>query len=214
MLIITRDLVFVWLQTRGVRVYFRFNKVSSWWCHNHIFENVWRLLSWQYQFHLQNTYTFCVRMCCKKQDYLSNWGHLCVNYCLTIDDLYNGAKIFNLPLGCWDMIFCLILNFDFRFGQEVKVKLGSPFCNCFRNNDANILNLPLAVVEIWFFVWILNFDFRFEQEVKVKLGSPFCIFFLQITICTMVQKLLIYLLWLLIYDFFKYLTLTSGLNRK
>ena len=53
-------------QTRGVRVNFRFNQVSSWWRHNHILENVWRLLSWQYQFHLQNTYTFCVRMCCKK----------------------------------------------------------------------------------------------------------------------------------------------------
>ena len=54
-------------QTRGVRVNFRFNQVSSWWRHNHILENVWRLLSWQYQFHLQNTYTFCVRMCCKKR---------------------------------------------------------------------------------------------------------------------------------------------------
>ena len=54
-------------QTLGVRVNCRFNEVSSWWRHNHILENVWRLLSWQYQFHLQNTYIFCVRMCCKKR---------------------------------------------------------------------------------------------------------------------------------------------------
>ena len=50
------------------------------------------------------------------------------------------------------MIFS-ILNFDFRFGQEVKVKLGSPFCKYIFTinnlyNGANILNLPLAVVEI------------------------------------------------------------------
>ena len=32
-------------QTRGVRVNFRFNQVSSWWRHNHILESVWRLLS-------------------------------------------------------------------------------------------------------------------------------------------------------------------------
>ena len=48
--------------------------------------------------------------------------------------------------------FFNILNFDFRFGQEVKVKLGSP-CKYFLTindlyNDANSLNLPLAVVEI------------------------------------------------------------------
>ena len=28
----------------------------------------------------------------------------------------------------------LILNFDFQFGQEVKVKLGSPFCKYFFEN--------------------------------------------------------------------------------
>ena len=50
------------------------------------------------------------------------------------------------------MIFS-ILNFDFRFGQEVKVKLGSPFCKlCVYTinnlyNGAKIVNL-LAVVEI------------------------------------------------------------------
>ena len=42
----------------------------------------------------------------------------------------NGAKIVNLPLAVVDMFF-LILNFDFRFGQEVKVKLGSLFVNIF-----------------------------------------------------------------------------------
>ena len=41
----------------------------------------------------------------------------------------------------------------FRFGQEVKVKLGSPFCKYFLTiddlyNGAKIMNLPLAVVEI------------------------------------------------------------------
>ena len=50
------------------------------------------------------------------------------------------------------------------------------------------MNLPLVVVPILFFS-ILNFDFRFGQEVKVKLGSPFVNIFLQLTICTMVQKL-------------------------
>ena len=53
------------------------------------------------------------------------------------------------------MIF-LTVNFDFRFGQEVKVKLGHFFVNIFLTindlyNGAKIVNLPLAVVEIWFF---------------------------------------------------------------
>ena len=52
------------------------------------------------------------------------------------------------------------------------------------------------------FCKILNFDFRFGQEVKVKLGSLFVNIFWQLTICTMVQKFWIYLLWLLRYDFF------------
>ena len=44
-------------------------------------------------------------------------------------------------------------NFDFRFRQEVKAKLGSLFYQYFlTNNDlyngAKIVNLPLAVVEI------------------------------------------------------------------
>ena len=49
--------------------------------------------------------------------------------------------------------FLKVLNLDFRFGQEVKVKLGSLFYKYFlTNNDlyngAKIVNLPLVVVEI------------------------------------------------------------------
>ena len=99
-----------------------------------------------------------------------------------------------------------MLNFHFRFGQEVKVKLRSPFCKYFLTindlyNGAKIVNLPLAVEKIWFFK-ILNFDFRFGQKVKVKLGSLFYKYFWQPTICTMVERLWIYLLWLLRYDLF------------
>ena len=51
------------------------------------------------------------------------------------------------------MIFLKIFNFDFRFGQEVKVKLGSLFYQYFLTNNglyngAKIVNLPLVVVEI------------------------------------------------------------------
>ena len=47
----------------------------------------------------------------------------------------------------------ICLNFDFRFGQEVKVKLGSLFGKYFLTindlyNGAKTLNLPLVVVEI------------------------------------------------------------------
>ena len=45
----------------------------------------------------------------------------------------NGAKIVNLPLAVVDMFF-EIFNVDFRFGQEEKVKLGSPFCKYFFYN--------------------------------------------------------------------------------
>ena len=46
-----------------------------------------------------------------------------------------------------------MLNIDFWFGQEVKVKLGSLFYKYFLTindlyNGAKILNLPLVVVEI------------------------------------------------------------------
>ena len=68
-------------------------------------------------------------------------------------------------------------NFDFRFGQEVNVKLGLPFWKYLLTindlyNGAMIVKLPLAVVEIWF-LEMLNIDFGFGQEVKVKLGSLF-----------------------------------------
>ena len=104
----------------------------------------------------------------------------CVNYFLTIDGMYNGANYKFISSGCWDMFF-LMLNFDFWFGQEVKVKLGSPFCKYIltindRYNGTKILNLPLAIVEIWFCL-IVNFNFRFRQEIKVKLGSLFCKYF-------------------------------------
>ena len=59
----------------------------------------------------------------------------------------------NLPLAVVVILFFLILHFDFRFGQEVKVKLGSLFYKYFLTindlyNGAKIVNLPLAVVEI------------------------------------------------------------------
>ena len=101
--------------------------------------------------------------------------------------------------------FLLILNFDFRFRQEVKVKLGSPFCKYFLTindlyNGAKILNLPLVVVEIWF-----CFNIKLWLPVwtgsKGQIGSLFVNVFGQLTICTMVQKLWIYLLWLLRYGF-------------
>ena len=129
----------------------------------------------------------------------------CVNYFLTIDDLYNGANCKFISSGCWHMI-CWNIKFDLGFGQEVKVKMGSPFCKYFWKLTIctivqTIVNLRLSVVEIWFCeIW--NFDFRFGQEVKVKLGH-FCINIIwQLTICTMVQTFWIYLLWLFRYDFF------------
>ena len=50
-------------------------------------------------------------------------------------------------------MFFLMLNFDFRFGQEVKVKLGSPFCKYMLTindlfNSAKNVNLPIAVVAV------------------------------------------------------------------
>ena len=49
-----------------------------------------------------------------------------------------------------------MLNFYFRFGQEVKVKLGSPLNKYFLTinglyNGAKLVNLPLAVVEMILF---------------------------------------------------------------
>ena len=50
-------------------------------------------------------------------------------------------------------MYFLMLNFDFWFGQEVKVKLGLLFYEYSLTindlyNCAKILNLPLVVVEI------------------------------------------------------------------
>ena len=46
----------------------------------------------------------------------------------------------------------IFLLFNFRFGQEVKVNLGSPFCNYLTIDDlyngAKIVNLPIVFVEI------------------------------------------------------------------
>ena len=91
-----------------------------------------------------------------------------------------------LMTSSWRHKICIIyiLHLDFRFGQEVKVKLGSTFCKYYltindRYNGTKILNLPVVVVEIWF-CKISKFDFRFGQEVKVKLGSLFYKYFLTI----------------------------------
>ena len=84
-----------------------------------------------------------------------------------------------------------ILNFDFRFGQEVKVKLGHFFIFCFWQ-----LTICTMEEKLWFYLLrllrydlfkIFNFDFRFEQEVKVKLGHFFINIFWQ--------------LWFMRYDF-------------
>ena len=70
----------------------------------------------------------------------------------------------------------IFLLFNFRFGQEVKVNLGSPFCNYLTIDDlyngAKIVNLPLVVVEIWF---LLNVKLSLPVWTgsKVKLGSLF-----------------------------------------
>ena len=106
-------------------------------------------------------------------------------YFLTINDLYNGSKILNLPLVVVEIWFVLILNFEFRFGQEVKDKLGSPFCKYFvKINDLynGGKSCKFTSCGCWdmIFVSIVNFHFRFGQEVKVKLGSPFCKYVLRI----------------------------------
>ena len=108
---------------------------------------------WQFD-HGQILYLIYLLRCSFK--YTGSKGQIWGHFKLTINDLYNGVKNCEFTsCGCWDMIF-LIVNFDFRFGQEVKVKLGSPFCKYFLTindlyNGAKIVNLPLAVVEIWFF---------------------------------------------------------------
>ena len=90
-----------------------------------------------------------------RQEVKVKLGYFLVNifWQLTICTIVQKLWIYLLRLLRYDF---LILNFDFRFGQEVKVKLGSPFCKYFLTindlyNGAKIVNLPLAVVEIWFF---------------------------------------------------------------
>ena len=61
-------------------------------------------------------------------------------------------KVLIYLLGLLGYVF-LIVNFEFRFGEEVKVKLGSLFYKYFLTindlyNGAKIVNLPLAVVDI------------------------------------------------------------------
>ena len=198
----------------------------------------------------------------KIQHWLPVWTKVKVGspfckYFLTINNLYNGATIVNLPLAVEEIWFFKILDLDFRFGQEVKVKLGSLFNKYFLTdndlyNGGKIVNLPIVVVEIWYVlyvklslpVWtgsnsqigvtfckyvltindlyngrkIVNLplvvvEIWFVLNVKLSLlvwteskgqiGGHFCInIFWQPTICTMVERLWIYLLWLLRYDLF------------
>ena len=86
------------------------------------------------------------------------------------------VQIVNLFLLVVDIWFFEISNFDIRFGQEVNVKMGSPFCKYFWKFMIctivqKIVNLHIGCWDM--FCIMLNFDFRFGQEVKVKLGSPF-----------------------------------------
>ena len=105
-------------------------------------------------------------------------GQIGVTFCkyfLTINDLYNGAKIVNLPLAVVEICFFLIVNYDFRFGQEVKVKLGHFFVIIFWQLTICTMVQKLSIYLLrllrYDFFKIFNFDFRFGQEVKVKLGS-------------------------------------------
>ena len=47
------------------------------------------------------------------------------------NDLYNGSTILNLPIVVVEIWFVLNIKLSLRFGQEVKVKLGSRFVNIF-----------------------------------------------------------------------------------
>ena len=84
----------------------------------------------------------------------------------------------NLPLAVVDIWFVLIVNFEFRFGQEVKVKLGSLSYKYFLtindlyNDVQKVLNLPLGVVEIWFCL-ILNFELPVWTGSKGQIGALF-----------------------------------------
>ena len=86
---------------------------------------------------------------------------------------------------------------NFRFGQKVKVKLGSPFFDNWRSVQ--------WCKDFKFTFWLLRYNFFMNIKLwlpvwtgsKGQIGVTFLYFFLQITICTMMQKLWIYLLRLL-----------------
>ena len=114
-------------------------------------------------------------------------------YFLTINDLYNGAKIVNLSLVVVEIWFVLNIKLWLPVWTGSKGQIGSHVCKYLLtiNNlytGAKIVNLPLAVVEIWFF-WNIKLWLRVWTE-----------YFWQLMICTMVHELWIYLLWLLRYD--------------
>ena len=132
---------------------------------------------------------------------------------LTICTMVQKLWIYLLRLLRYDFFF-KIFNFDFRFGQEVKVKLGSLFLNIFWQTTicTMVQNCEFTSCGCWDMIfWILNFDFRFGQEVQI--GVTFCKYFLtindlyngaKIVNCTSCGC----------WDMFFCNTLTSGLDRK
>ena len=85
-------------------------------------------------------------MCCKKREVYLNTIQ---QFTMALSCVMTSSVIF-LQLLRYDFFK---LNFDVRLGQEVKVKLGSPFCKYFSTiddlyNGAKMVNLPLAVVKI------------------------------------------------------------------
>ena len=139
-------------------------------------------------------------------------GQIGVTFCKcfwAINDLYNGAKIGNLPLAVVEIWFVLNIKLWLPVWTGSKGQIGVTFCKYFLTindlyNGAQLVNLPLVVVEIWFFLNIKLY-FLSKPEVKGQIGVTFCkYFFGQLTICAMVQKLWIYLLWFMRYDLFKY----------
>ena len=113
-------------------------------------------------------------------------GSLCCKYFLTINDLYNGAKIVNLPLVVVEIWLVLDIKLWLPVWTGSKGQIGSLFCKYFLTsndlyNGTKSLNLPLVVVEIWLFLYI----FGQEVEVKnwVKIWSCLC------TKCDIIQGL-------------------------
>ena len=80
---------------------------------------------------------------------------LCKNF-VTINDLYNGAKIVNLPLVVVEIWFALNIKLWLPVWTGSKGQIGLLFYKYFLTindlyNGGKIVNLPLVVVEIWFF---------------------------------------------------------------